>query len=147
MARWRIELQPDEAGELRRRLRASTVSVRERRRSEIILLGAEGLTQQQIADRMGISRLQVNRWIGRFASHRLAGLSDAAGRGRKPWLADGAAKQVLEQAVTPPPHLGRWSCRTMARAVGISAASVQRLWAANDIKPHLSRTFKLSNDS
>src|SRR5438552_4712561 len=146
MARQRIELQADEAGELRRRLRASTVSVRDRRRSEIILLSTEGLTQQQIAERMGISRLQVNRWVGRFATERLAGLSDAPGRGRKPWLADGAAKQVLEQAVTPPPHLGRWSCRTMARAVGISAASVQRLWAANDIKPHLSRTFKLSND-
>ena len=146
MARQRIELQPDEVGELRRRLRASTVSVRDRRRSEIILLSAEGLTQQQIAERMGVSRLQVNRWVGRFARNRLAGLSDAPGRGRKPWLADGAAKQVLEQAVTPPPHLGRWSCRTMARAVGISAASVQRLWAANDIKPHLSRTFKLSND-
>jgi transposase len=145
MAR-RLELQADEAGELRRRLRAGTVSVRERRRSEIILLSAEGLTQRQIAERMGISRLQVNRWVGRFAANRLAGLDDAPGRGRKPWLAEGAAKQVLERAVTPPPHLGRWSCRTMARAVGISAASVQRLWAANDLKPHLSRTFKLSND-
>src|SRR5205807_2984464 len=49
-------------------------------------------------------------------------------------------------AVAPPLHLGRWSGRTMARAVGISAASVQRLWAANDIKPPLSCTFKLSND-
>ena len=146
MARRRIELQADEVGELRRRLRAGTVSVRERRRSEIILLRAEGLTQQQIAERMGISRLQVGRWVGRFAADRLAGLRDAPGRGRKPWLAAGAAQQVLEQAVTPPPHLGRWSCRTMARAVGISAASVLRLWAANDIKPHLSRTFKLSND-
>ena len=146
MARQRIGLQPDEDGELRRRLRAGTVSVRERRRSEIILLSAEGLTQQQIAERMGISRLQVSRWVGRFVASRMAGLSDAPGRGRKPWLAEGAAKQVLEQAVTPPPHLGRWSCRTMARAIGISAASVQRLWAANDIKPHLRRTFKLSND-
>ena len=146
MARQRIELQADEVGELRRRLRASTVSVRDRRRCEIILLRAEGLTQEQIAERRGVSRLQVNRWVGRFARNRLAGLSDAPGRGRKPWLADSAAKQVLEQAVTPPPHLGRWSCRTMARAVGISAASVQRLWAANDIKPHFSRTFKLSND-
>ena len=146
MARQRIELQPEEAGELQRRLRAGTVSVRDRRRSEIILLSAEGLTQQQIAERMGISRVQVGRWVGRFAANRLAGLSDAAGRGRKPWLAAGTAQQVLERAVTPPPHLGRWSCRTMARAVGISAASVQRLWAANDIKPHLSRTFKLSND-
>jgi hypothetical protein len=43
-------------------------------------------------------------------------------------------------------HLGRWSCRAMARAAGISPASVQRLWAASEIKPHLSRTFKLSND-
>ena len=34
----------------------------------------------------------------------------------------------------------------MARAAGISPASVQRLWAASGIKPHLSRTFKLSND-
>ena len=34
----------------------------------------------------------------------------------------------------------------MARAAAISPASVQRLWAASDIKPHLSRTFKLSND-
>ena len=142
----RIELQPEETEELRRRARASTVSVRDRRRSEIVLLCAEGLTQEQIADRLGISRLQVNRWVGRFVSDRLAGLRDAPGRGRKPWLAEGAATQVLERAVTPPPHLGRWSCRTMARAVGVSAASVQRLGAANDIKPHLSRTFKLSND-
>jgi transposase len=146
MARPRIELQPEEAEELRRRARASTVSVRDRRRSEIVLLSAEGLTQQQIAERLGISRLQVGRWIARFVTDRLAGLDDVPGRGRKPWLAEGAAQQVLERAVTPPPDLGRWSCRTMARAVGISAASVQRLWAANDIRPHLSRTFKLSND-
>ena len=108
MARQRIALQPEEAGELRRRVRASTVSMRDRRRSEIILLSAEGLTQQRIAERMGISRLQVNRWVGRFARQRLAGLSDAPGRGRKPWLADGAAQHVLEQG-TPrlkPPGSG-----------------------------------------
>jgi DNA-directed RNA polymerase specialized sigma24 family protein len=66
MARQRVELSPEEAAELRRRLRASTVSVRERRRSEIILLRTQGLTQQQIAERMGISRLQVGRWVGRL---------------------------------------------------------------------------------
>src|ERR1700732_3592453 len=146
MARPRIELRAGEAAELRRRVRASTVSVRDRWRSEIILLSAEGLTQQQIAERTGLSRLSVNRWVGRFARDGLAGLTDAPGRGRKRWLPAGGAQQVMEQAVTPPPHLGRWSCRTMARAAGISAASVQRLWVANDIKPHLSRTFKLSND-
>src|SRR6516165_9619832 len=118
MARPRIELQPDEAEELRRRARASTVSVRDRRRSELVLLSAEGLTQQQIPDRLAISRLQANRSVARFASDRLAGLRDAPGRGRKRWGAEGAAEEVVERAVGPPGDLGRWSCRTVARAVG-----------------------------
>lgn len=146
MARQRIELAVDEAEELSRRSRATTVSVRDRRRAEIILLSAQGVTQQRIAEQLGISRLAVNRWVGRFARGRLEGLRDRSGRGRKPWLPAAAVQQVLDQAVTPPSDLGRWSCRTMARATGISPASVQRLWAANEIKPHLSRTFKLSND-
>src|ERR1700746_677102 len=146
MARQKIELAAEEAEELSRRAGATTVSVRDRRRAEIIVLSAQGLTQQRIAEQLGITRFAVNRWVGRFALRRLAGLTDRAGRGRKPWLPQAAVQQVLEQAVTPPPHLGRWSCRTIARAAGISPASVQRLWAASDIKPHLSRTFKLSND-
>jgi transposase len=134
MARQKIELAPEEAEELSRRARATTVSVRDRRRAEIIVLSAQGLTQQRIAEQLGISRIAVNRWVGRFALHRLDGLSDRAGRGRKPWLPQATVQQVVEQAVTPPPHLGRWSCRTMARAAGISPASVQRLWAASEIK-------------
>ena len=122
------------------------MSVRDRERAEIILLSAEGLSQEQIAARIGLSRAAVNRWVGRFAEQRLDGLGDRPGRGRRARLPEPAVRQVIEQAVKPPPHLGRWSCRTMARATGISTASVQRLWAANDIKPHLSRTFKLSND-
>src|SRR3984893_6735904 len=114
MARQRIELAAEEADGLRRRAHATTVSVRGLRRAEIIVLSAQGLTKQRIAEQLGISRLAVNRWVGRFALRRLQGLSDRAGRGRKPWLPQDA-EQVLEQAVTPPPHLGRWSCRTMAR--------------------------------
>src|SRR6201997_5589866 len=146
MVRHKIELATEEAEELSRRARATTVSVRDRRRAEIIVLSAQGLTQQRIAEQLGISRVAVNRWVGRFALHRLDGFNERAVRGRKPWLPQAAVQQVVEQAVTPPAHLGRWSCRTMARAAGISPASVQRLWAVSDIKPHLSRTFKLSND-
>src|SRR6202030_4054162 len=108
MARQRIELAAEEADELSRPARATTVSVRDRRRAEIILLSARGLTQQRIAEQLGISRLAVNRWVGRFALHRLDGLTDRAGRGRKPWLPRAAVQQVVEHAVTPPAHLGRW---------------------------------------
>ena len=61
MARQKIELAPEEAEELSRRARATTVSVRDRRRAEIIVLSAQGLTQQGIAEQLGISRVAVNR--------------------------------------------------------------------------------------
>src|SRR6516225_847950 len=141
-----LALEAGERQELQRRMRATTIAVRDRQRAEIILLRAEGMTQEQISTRLGVSRVTVGDWCQRFLAQRLAGLDDALGRGRKPSLPAAAVRMVLDQAVTPPATLGRWSCRTMARAAGISQASVQRLWAANDIKPHLSRTFKLSND-
>ncbi len=144
MASGGIRLDRAERRELQRRLRATTAMVRERRRAAIVSLRAEGMTQGEIAGRLGLSRVTVNDWCRRFARHGLDGLDDAPGRGRKPSLPPEAVRTVLEKAVTPPPTLGRWSCRTMAREAGISQASVQRLWAANDIKPHLSRTFRLS---
>jgi transposase len=147
MTKTRIELESEEARELNRRVRASTVSVRERQRAQIILLGAQGHTQQAIGAELGVTRVTVSLWCRRFAQQRLAGLADAPGRGRKPSLPEAALSKALETVVKPPANQGRWSCRSMARATGLSAASVQRLWAANDIKPHLSRTFKLSNDA
>ena len=62
MARQKIELAPQEAEELSRRARATTVSVRDRQRAEIIVLSAQGLTQQRIAEQLGMSRVAVNRW-------------------------------------------------------------------------------------
>ncbi|MCK9988539.1 MAG: hypothetical protein AzoDbin1_05011 [Azoarcus sp.] len=146
MARARIELFPEEQAELARRTRASTVAVRDQLRAQIVLRAADGLTQQAIADELRVSRVTVNHWRRRFVEQRLAGLTDAPGRGRKPSLPAQAVRQVLETVAQPPATLGRWSCRTMAKASGLSKATVQRLWAANDIKPHLTRTFKLSND-
>jgi transposase len=142
----KVVLEAAERQELERRGRATTIAMRDRQRAEIIVLRAEGMTQAQIAARVGVSRVTVNDWCQRFLAQRLGGLDDTPGRGRKPWLPPEAVRMVLEKAVTPPATLARWSCRTMAREARISQASVQRLWAANDIKPHLSRTFKLSKD-
>ena len=146
VARSKITLDAEESRELQRRINATTVAVRDRQRAEIIVLSAVGISQDQIASRVGVSRVTVNHWHRRFLDDRLAGLEDAAGRGRKPSLPPDAVRMVLDQAVTPPATLGRWSCRKMALKAGVSKATVQRLWAANDIKPHLSRTFKLSRD-
>ena len=45
-----------------------------------------------------------------------------------------------------PANATHWSTRTMARAAGISEASVRRIWRAHGLKPHQVRTFKLSRD-
>lgn len=147
MAKERIVLEAEEKRELERRMRASTIPVRDRRRAQIVLLAAEGHGQEAIGKTVGVTRITVSHWCRRFAKNRLAGLMDAPGRGRKPSLPDAAVRKALETVTRPPETLGRWSCRAMAKAAGISKASVQRLWAANDIKPHLTRTFKLSNDA
>ena len=146
VARSKIVLDAEESRELERRIHATTVAVRDRQRAEIVVLSAAGMRQDQIASRVGLSRVTVNHWCQRFLADRLAGLEDAAGRGRKPSLPPAAVRMVLDKAVTPPARRGRWSCRSMAVMAGVSKATVQRLWAANDIKPHLSRTFKLSKD-
>ncbi len=147
MTKTKIVLEEKEKQELNRRLRTSAVSVRDRQRAQIILLAAEGYTLEVIGARVGMTRVTMSHWCQRFIKERLAGLMDAPGRGRKPSLPDTEIKKVLETVTRPPDNLGRWNCRTMARAAGTSRASVQRLWAANDIKPHLTRTFKMPNDA
>ncbi|AHG41270.1 DNA-binding protein [Pseudomonas syringae CC1557] len=141
-----ILLSEDEEAELSRRLGSATVSQREGRRAQVILLAAQGCSRGEIARLTGLSVVSVTRWCKRFRALRLQGLVDMPGRGRKPSLPAEALKQTLEQVTQPCIGSARWSCRSMAKLVGISPASVQRIWAANEIKPHLTQASKLPID-
>jgi transposase len=88
----------------------------------------------------------VGVWRQRFIDLRIPGLQDLPKPGRESKLDLNRVRQVLTEVVQPPAGRKRWSCRSMARHAGLSKATVQRLWRANDLKPHLTRTFKLSND-
>jgi hypothetical protein len=81
-------------------------------------------------------------------THGIAGLKrDATRPGRKPPLAASVIKRVVEMTLhQKPPATTHWSARTRAKAIGISHTSVQRIWKAHGLKPHLIKTFKLSND-
>src|SRR3981081_2450856 len=39
-----------------------------------------------------------------------------------------------------------WSVRSMGKAAGLSYSSVQRIWHAHGLTPHLVKTFKVSRD-
>lgn len=137
---------PEEQTELNRRVRSATISQRDGRRARVILLAAQGCSRVEIARLTGFSLPTITCWCQRFQTLRLEGLLDKPGRGRKSSLPADTVRRVLEQVTKPRIGEPRWSCRSMARAAGISASTVHKLWAANDLKPHLTRTFKVSND-
>jgi len=117
-------------------------------RAEIVLLSAAGLSNQQIAPKLGTDRFTVARWRSRFADQRLAGIEkDAPRGGRKPTRRNRLAATIVRRTPqTRPPNATHWSVRTLAEELNVSPSMVHRVWAANGLKPHLTRTFKLSND-
>lgn len=142
----KIEITDAEREELRRRVRAPSISKRDSLRASIILRRVEGIGQVEVARELGISAATVNKWSQRFEREGLEGLRDRKGRGRPPSIPAEKVERVISGATRPPKPKTRWSVRTMAAAVGISPDSVHRIWQANDIKPHRMETFKLSND-
>jgi transposase len=117
-------------------------------RARIVLRAAEGLENKQIAAQMGIMPEKVARWRNRFLEGGIAALEkDAPRPGRTRTITDSRVKRVVEMTLhQKPANATHWSTRTMAAAMGISEASVRRIWRAHGLKPHLTRTFKLSRD-
>jgi len=117
-------------------------------RSRIVLMSAAGAGKMAIVRAVGKCKRTVNRWQKRYIARGLAGLKrDATRRGRKPPLAASVIERVVDMTLhDKPPAATHWSARTLAKAAGISHTSVQRIWHAHGLKPHLVKTFKLSND-
>lgn len=141
-----LELTAEQQRELARLIQAPATPQKTVRRARIVALAAQGLDNAQIATELSTSRVTVGLWRQRFMDLGLAGLAEAPRPGRPPTVDRQKAQRVLDEVVRPPKQAKRWSCRRMARHVGLSKDAVQRLWSANDLKPHRTRTFKVSND-
>ena len=141
-----LELTPDEKQKLQRLAGSKTGSQRDGLRARIVLRRAEGSREAEVAAALGVSINTVSTWSRRFEQQGLEGLRDRPGRGRKPWLPSTQVRQVITRVVQPPKGKKKWSTRSMAAAAGMSHQSVHRIWKNNDLKPHLLRTFKISQD-
>lgn len=142
-----LELTPEEQCILQKRVKAAKTSKRDYLRAQIVLLCSEGKKQMEVAQQLNVTVATVNKWSQRFAREGLDGLYDAKGRGRKHSIPPEKVAQVIEHAgKMPKGHTAASTRKVAAEVGGISPASVQRIWSANDLKPHLERTFKLSND-
>jgi transposase len=117
------------------------------KRARIILMTADG-HGVAIMREVGVSRTTVWRWQEYFAEAGVEGLVKGRSKppGRKPISAAIKLKVVEKTVKERPVNATHWSVRTMAKEMGISHTSVQRIWAEHDLKPHLVKSFKVSTD-
>jgi predicted DNA-binding transcriptional regulator AlpA len=117
-------------------------------RARLVLLSAERWPVLEVARRAGVSRPAVWRWQRRYAEEGVDGLLHDKTRppGTPPVPTATVAKVLALTCAEPPGEATHWTGRAMAKAVGLSLPTIQRLWAAHHLQPHRIRTFKRSND-
>jgi len=143
-----VELTEDQERALQQWARGRSLPARQVERTRVVLLAAAGKQDLEIAAEIGISNQKAARWRKRFLKMGLAGLEkDAPRPGRTPTITSAKVQEVVRKTTQEKPaNATQWSTRTMAEAAGLSEKSVRRIWHKHGLKPHLSRTFKVSND-
>ena len=114
----------------------------------VVLLAASGKRNDQIAKKLRITRQKVARWRGRFLQFGRVGIeSDEPGRGRKHTYTPETRRLIVRMTTQETPKAAtHWSRQTMAKELGVSPSTIGRVWREHGLKPHLARTFKVSND-
>lgn len=128
--------------------RSRSSSVRLVERARIVLLAEEGLENIDIAERLNISRQKAGRWRDRFIKFGIKGIEkDAPRSGRIPTVNKDLQDEVIRKTLEEKPlNATHWSRSSMAKEMGLSDSTIGRIWKKHGLKPHLVKTFKLSND-
>jgi transposase len=143
-----VVLSAEQRKMLESRARARSAAARSVERARIVLLAAAGMQDKQIAAKLKIMPEKAARWRNRFLDGGWAALDkDAPRPGRTPTITPAKIQEVIRKTTQEKPrNATHWSTRSMAQAVGLSEKSVRRIWRRHGLKPHLARTFKVSND-
>jgi transposase len=142
-----LVLEPLERELLQRWSRRPKTEQRLALRSRIVLRCGEGLDNNLVAAELGVHAKTVGKWRRRFLERRLDGLCDEPRPGVPRSVLDDKVEEIVRRTIEETPvGATHWSTRSMARQVGVSAATVNRIWRAFGLKPHLLETFKISTD-
>jgi transposase len=142
-----IVLTADERAELEGWARRRTSAAGLAMRSRIVLAAADGGSNTELSERLGLSITTVRRWRNRFAELRLDGLVDEPRPGRPRVVGDDQIEALITATLeTTPPDATHWSTRSMAQHLGLSQTMVSRVWRAFGLAPHKQDSWKLSKD-
>ena len=143
-----VVVSDDDREEVERLLRAPTTEQRVALRARIVLLSAEGVGTGGICERLRTTTPTVTRWRARYEQGGVRSLlKDAPRAGRLPTITKEKVAEVIEKTQgEKPAGATHWSTRTLAPVVGLSPATVGRIWRAHGLKPHRVKRFKLSTD-
>jgi transposase len=142
-----LVLTDDEREMLRRWARRAKSAQALALRCRIVLACAEGGSNVEVADRLGVSRMTVGKWRSRFVARRLDGLLDEERSGRPPSITLDQVEDVIVTTLEQTPrNATHWSRASMAARSGLSRSTIGRIWRDFGLKPHQADTFKLSTD-
>jgi transposase len=116
-------------------------------RASIVLRSSEGVSDTAVAEDLHVGNATVGKWRRRFIAKRLDGLFDEPRPGTPRKITDEKIEDVVVRTLESTPK-GRthWSTRKMAKQVGLSHSTIGRVWRAFGLKPHVVKTFTLSDD-
>ena len=113
----------------------------------VVLLAAEGVPGVEIAKRVGLTRFQVSRIRRRFEEGGVEGLADQPEAGRGNNVPVEVVQKIIATAMSAPPKgYSHWSTGLLRKRFQLSRTVIHKILQANDLKPHLTRTFKVSKD-
>ena len=144
----RLEVSDEDRAELERLARSPTTEQRVAMRARIVLLSGEGVGTGEIVERLGVTTSTITLWRDRYEREGVRGLlKDAPRSGRRPTISKEQVIEVVRRTLDERPEgATHWSTRTLAPVVGLSPATIGRIWRAHGLKPHRVKRFKLSTD-
>lgn len=144
-----LELLLEERVALEAMAANTTLAHRAVREAKGLLMAADGVANSVIGECLGVSRSTVLGWRRDFVEHGIEWVGKVRpGRGPKPTISQERVEAMVHDTLHSRPDDGstHWSVRSMAKHSGLSKSTIQKVWAARRIRPHLVETFKLSND-
>jgi transposase len=111
-----ITLTIEERGALEALAGSRKSEARMRDRARIVLLAASGTGSRAVAREIGCTPVSASKWRVRYASHRMAGLSETGDRGAEPRYGPEHGRRILSMLdEAPPAGYSNWTAPLLGR--------------------------------